>query len=222
MIQVQDIMDRLTFGELASVHIAGFEDGGVQPEHYKAMITHLQAALTSLYKKFNLKMAEVIVILNPNQSIYHISSEYDYVMGRLNSGFLDDILVVTEIYDQSGKLIWLNGGEENSISMIGQTTIQVPAGLHTTHLNVVYKAAHPKLDVNAAPKDLKVELTEAFIEPLIYYIAQRVFPTNSIEGMSQGTKYLQMYEMACQELIDNGLVISNSAATTQFEKTGFM
>lgn len=73
---LQEIYDQLTFGELSQVKMGNAPEGQITPENKRRVIGHIELGLTALYKRFRLKENELLVLLHPKQHIYKLKYEH--------------------------------------------------------------------------------------------------------------------------------------------------
>jgi len=73
---LQDIYDQLTHGELAQVSLGDTNTGKMTEENKAKVIGHINLGLMDLYKKFRLKENEIYVMLHPERNVYYIDNKY--------------------------------------------------------------------------------------------------------------------------------------------------
>ena len=68
---LQDIFDKLTFGELSQIGVSG-NGTGISQEDYPKLISHVNLGLTDLYTKFPLREREVVIQQYDEISFYEL------------------------------------------------------------------------------------------------------------------------------------------------------
>ena len=66
------LFEHLTYSELSTLAIGGYDDGEVPPEDYKKIIVNANLALIELYKRFPLSVREVVIQLRSNITEYQL------------------------------------------------------------------------------------------------------------------------------------------------------
>lgn len=243
--KLQEVFDQLTSGELSQLVIGGTESGVISPTKYPAMVNHVNLALRTLYRRFNLKEGRVKIGL--------IAGRYDYPMVRkfaVSTGagaskfiqdsqaapFLEDILKINRVLASSGFEFALNIIDDPfSINTPTVNSLRVPKDIveppteliedmRTTTLEVVYRAAHPILsNEDVDPEVLDIELPYSHMEPLLYFVASRIHtPAGISNEANMGNIYYAKYEGACQELEAKGIQIDQGSMGTKLEAKGFV
>jgi hypothetical protein len=98
--------------------------------------------------------------------------------------------------------------------------------LKTDTLEVVFRAAHPKIiveDNDIEPDMYELELPDTHLEPLLFFVASRVHTPAGLGGEDNtGNLYFQRYEMACQALENQNLQIDKGAQYNRIERNGWV
>ena len=189
---LQEIFDLLTFGELAQLSIGGGEAGVINDSNMAKVLPHINLGLTSLYKRFKLKQASMVLPLVNGQSIYNITQP--------------DVIKIEEIQSPIGKVLSLNDPTDvNGCFTTSDRTLVVKDSFTHAYLTIIYRANHPKLQADDGYVDidtLLIELPDSYIEPLLYFVAARLLSSTGsgqFEGLAT-MQYMQKYENACQQL----------------------
>lgn len=189
---LQEIFDLLTFGELAQLSIGGGEAGVINDSNMAKVLPHINLGLTSLYKRFKLKQASMVLPLVKGQSIYNITQP--------------DVIKIEEIHSPIGKVLSLNDPTDvNGCFTTSDRTLVVKDSFTHSYLTIIYRANHPKLQADDGYVDidtLLIELPDSYIEPLLYFVAARLLSSTGsgqFEGLAT-MQYMQKYENACQQL----------------------
>lgn len=210
---LQDIYDQLSYGELRLLFLGqdpDNPDAGMPESQFMQMLPTVQLGLTALHKRFALREGRVVLPLVADQASYVLKSK-----GDLANTFGDDILDVDRVYGvyQEEKYeIPLNEiNNTASIRTATATTLLVPTGdkeapwlKETSELEVVYRQDHPtirKYLANVSPLTVKVDLPITHLEPLLLFIASRIYnPVGMMNDFHEGNNYAQKYELACVQL----------------------
>jgi hypothetical protein len=245
---LQEIFDQLTYGELSQLAIGGGEAGQVSEENYVRVVPHVNLALTTLFKRFYLKEGRLRVQLVPGKKSYVLHSKYaesnaaslepvKYLLDS-DSPFQDDLFKIEQVTTDSGSELFLNNAASSySLKTPTQNTLEVPEDivaqgtqlpdwLKTDNLNVVYRANHPKIVVGDAgiyPPDVNIELPDSHLEALLMFIASRVNnPIGMTNEFHAGNSYYAKYERACQELEGQNLQTDQGSQNTRLRSNGWL
>lgn len=245
---LKEIFDQLTYGELSQISIGGGAAGQIRPEDYAKLVAHTNLGLTALYKRFNLKVGRFTLQLQPGLLTYQLNSAYCQSNSRSKVAtkyindtampFKDNLLKVEYVFAETGFEFSVNNPVDLlSINTPSQRVLTVPADivakldtlpdeLKTDTLEVVFRANHPKIltdEGEIEPEETELELPETHVEPLLLYIASRVHTPAGIGGEDNtGNIYYQKYEMVCQELENQNLQIDKGAQYNRIEKNGWV
>lgn len=245
---LKEIFDQLTYGELSQISIGGGAAGQIRPEDYAKLVAHTNLGLTALYKRFNLKVGRFTVELQPGLLNYQLNSAYCKSNARSKQvlkyiddtamPFKDTLLKVEYVFAETGFEFSVNNPVDLlSMNTPSQRVLTVPADivakldtlpdeLKTNTLEVVFRANHPKIltdEGEIEPEETELELPETHVDALLYYIASRVHTPAGIGGEDNtGNIYYQKYEMVCQELENQNLQIDKGAQYNRIEKNGWV
>lgn len=245
---LQEVFDQLTYGELSQLSIGGNEAGAISASNYNRMVPHVNLALTALYKRFPLKEGRLTVELQSDRTTYPIQSKYAvssrssreavrYIKDSTNSKFLDDIHKIERVCTSLGFEFSLND-ESDPYSMltpsatvlevpkaIAEQSVDLPDQLKTQFLVLVYRANHPKIVADGTylePETIQLELPESHLEPLLLFIASRIHtPTGMTNETNMGNTYYTKYEAACQQLEVTNLRVDQGSQNTRLQRNGW-
>lgn len=159
--------------------------------------------------------------------------------------FKEDLLKVIRVVNDKGFEFSLNDlGDPYTIKTPDEKTLLIPerivqqaAGLpdnlKSDTLQIFYRANHPNLAKAYGPYDLQsvtldpgvsdIELPDAYLEALCYYIASRINnPIGMTNEFHAGNSYYQKFELACQQLEQFGYQIDSSDSTDRLRQKGFV
>jgi len=247
---LQDIFDDLTYGELSQLYMGGDEStGGIREADKPRIISHTKRGLTALYKRFRLKENEVTINLQSTVYTYRLHS--DFAVSNTDSteavkylddavdAFTDRVLKVEEVFDITDPdnildLLLNKRNDPCSIRTPKATVLQIPEILIdkdgtepvATTLRVVYRANHPKIDPilgQYVSFTEELELPEAFNQALLYFIASNIMnPVGMANEFHAGNSYYAKYENECMRLEADNYQIDNIGYETKFQDRGFV
>lgn len=246
---LQEVFDQLTHGELSQLSIGGNEAGLINPANYNRLVPHVNLGLTQLYKRFSLKEGRLTLELQSNRTVYPIHSKYAvssrssrepvrYIKDSLAAPFKDDIHKIEKVVASSGYEFSLND-ESDEYGMftpsatvlrvpldVAEQSMDLPDEIKTTLVEVVYRANHPLIIADGAdlePELIELELPYSHLEPLLLFIASRVHtPTGMTNEANLGNTYSAKYEAACQLLEFKGLQVDQGSQNSRLERNGWV
>lgn len=246
--KLQEVFDQLTAGELSQISIGGGTAGQIRPEDYGKVVSHVNLGLAAIYQRFNLKEGRFVIELQQGLTVYQLNSQYCQSNARsrqplkyindLAFPYKDTLLKVEHVFAESGFEFGVNNAvDAYSMNTPSQRVLVVPADivakketlleeLKTDTLEVVFRAAHPKIiveDNDIEPDMYELELPDTHLEPLLFFVASRVHtPAGLGNEDNTGNLYFQRYEMACQALENQNLQIDKGAQYNRIERNGWV
>lgn len=247
--KLQDIFDQLTYGELSMLNLAERVDGAIDETHYPKLLAFVNLGLDALYKRFDLKIGKVDLILLPDTSTYFIESRF--VIGNRKSRegirylqedpytpFIDDVLKIEKVFTKDKVPLFLNQWG-NPYSILNKTVtrlevpvdianqeVSLPEELKTPYLTLEYRAKHPKLVIPMGyfdPARVNIELPDAYLQALLLFIASRAHSPMGMVGEGQvGAMWFTRYEAECARLEAENLDIDVGGETHRFERGGWI
>lgn len=250
MITLQEIFDRLTFGDLSHIALGGAALGQIESKNYPHVINCLNGALTALHKRFLLRTAEITV-----QQIVGITTYYlrkartistgtlpKYILDTVDNPYTEDLFKIESILNASRVPFIINDAsisvskpvyDQNSV-IIQTSPIYTPA-FDTIFLTpadpveqfiVQYRANYPRILITDTidPTAIEVNISDAYIDALSLSIAARVYtPLTSGDGqMSAASIYAIQYEAECKRLENEGMAIEDRTEPDRFERNGWV
>lgn len=245
--KLAEIYTQLTHGELSQLAIGGSEQGEINENNYDRILSHVNLALTALFKRFPLKEGRLTLALQPGRYTYPLKQAYavsnvastEPVKYILDAGdpFLEDILKVESIFTDAGYELGLNNEADPYAVMTPSASVlripawivnqgpDLPEELKTTNLEVVYRANHPIITSDASfdPGNFEVELPYSHLEPLLLYIASRLHnPIGMTNEFHTGNSYAAKYELACQALETTNLGVDQGSQPDRITRGGWI
>jgi hypothetical protein len=228
-----EIFDQLTYGELGQINIGGATMGEIVSNNYPAMVSHLNTGLTRIHTRFDLKEGEVIIqqyeeitdyILRPKYTMSTGTAPNKYIVDSVALPFADDILKIEQAFDEEGKEIALNRpGDDFSYFTPGFDTLQIPEPNNSNATSVIYRARHAKISsVDIDPDTTLIDIPEAFMEPIVYFMASRVFSSRgSTEFGNESAMHFARYDAACVALETYGAINKTIDEGSHFVRGGW-
>lgn len=246
--QLTEIFNQLTYGELSQLSIGGGDTGEISEKNYAQILAHINLGLTALYKRFPLKESRLTIELQAGRFTYPLHSSYAQSNARSRelvkyiadaaSPFKDDIHKVETLYTDEGYEVGLNdGASPYSVMTPSAAVLRVPASivakapdlppeLLTSSLEVVYRANHPLITLDALDfgiDTVSVELPYSHLEPLLLFIASRVNnPLGMVNEFNVGNNYAAKYEQACQLLEVSNLRVDQNSQPDRLHRSGWV
>lgn len=208
-ITVEDLFQRLSFGELSNLAMAVDATGTIQAARRPQVIHFANEALTRLYSKFLLEEG---------------STEITVVDGQISYPLPLDALQVLEVYDSFGLSVPLNNRTDPDKMIVTPTgrTLTISNAEPDTVLEVVYQAKHAVLA--AEPLDQQIFLPDGLYEALTSYIAAKMWGNlNTPEAMATSAMHQARYDAICNEGIQEGWINSgNLIRNVKFRNRGWV
>jgi hypothetical protein len=233
---VSEFLERLSFGQLSNLSIAGEGDGTIKPAKIPAIIQHLNTALLRIYTRFTLAEKEMIVVLLEDRTSYKLHSKFamsrqtefptiePHILDAEHDKFEDDLIRVLSVKKTGGIYLPLNDdGLPGSLYTPMVDVLQVPDPWPGAPLFVTYQAKHEKLTPTGDFMNKEIDLPAVLEDAALSYVAHKVFfHMSGQEHAATAAGHLSNYESICQEVIANDLVSASEAPTnTKFELRGF-
>lgn len=233
--KLSELFAQLSYGELRQTHIGNDGCGDLDPKYYKEIISHINLGLSDLHKKFPLRTQEVFIQQYSHISIYHLdrryaetntesTEPYKYIKDSVDEPFLDDAIRIERVYDENGDEFYINDGTNGwSVFLPNHLSIQHPQPDDANTMSVIYRANHVKIAPNVDPDEQEITLPQVFIQPLLYYVAGRVFAgMNSGDSWGTSANYMSMYENACNDLKFYGVYNVENDSSTRIKDNGWV
>lgn len=246
---LQEVFDQLTHGELSQLSIGGNEAGVINSANYNRLVPHVNLGLTALYKRFPLKENRLSLELQSTRTTYPLHSNYAvssktskeavrYIKDTASTAFKDDIHKIERVYAESGYEFSLNDDTDPyGMFTPSATVLRIPTDITTQSMDlpdelksslveVVYRANHPLVIADGAdlePDMIELELPYSHLEPLLLFIASRIHtPTGMMNETNMGNTYFAKYEAACQQLEMTNLRVDQGSQNSRLYQNGWV
>ena len=234
---LSDIFNDLRHGELLHMYMGGSEIDGIAAEDWPKLVSHINMGLTALHKRFPIRFQEVIIQQYEEIQTYYLRSKYavsnllsnepvKYLMDSDYEPFKDNVLKIESVFSEYGEERPINDDNNNRSVFTPQfDAVTKPYNVSENAMAVVYRANHDKIIVtdDFNPDAIEVDLPITLIEPLLFFVANRV-----LNGMGAGNNiqeanhFLSKYELACAQVEMYGLVNKESPSNIRLEKSGWV
>jgi hypothetical protein len=242
---LQEIFTHLAAGPLSQLSIGGQGAGVINEANQAKVIPHIDLALKALYKRFALKEGRVLLQPVADQETYYIVRKYAvtanapvanrYLKDTAAAPFKGDVLKIERVLTDASEALALNvEGDRYAAHTPTANALQLPLDvvnqvdslpdwLKTTQLQLVYRAGHARLEVDADLESDLVQLPDTHLEPLLYFVASGLhMPTGMSAQEKAGNPYMVQYELACQALENQGYQKDQSAGRDLLHERGFV
>lgn len=247
---LQDILDQLTYGELREIALGTGEpneDGGMPKDSVTRLFPLIKLGLTELHKRFLLRENDLTIELQAGKVTYVLADKFAESNTTSNEAvkyikdvaapYENDLMKIERIfgtYLEKEYEIPLNVVDDpSSIRLTSQTTFIIPDDtelapwlLETTELRLTYRADHPELNKNTAialPTRTEIFLPVTHLEPLLYYVASRVFNATGMSAeFHDGNNYASKFEAACQLLRIENHQLDRNRISYAVERNGWV
>jgi len=233
---LSEIFDHLTYGELSQLAIGGNNTDGIKEADYKAIVGHINLALTELYKRFPLKLNSVAIQLYDHITNYKLHSDYaitnesstetyKYIIDSPYYPFTDDVLMIERVINENAEELPLNDTNEYySLFTPMYNVVQVPYPDLDNAIEVQYKAAPTKIDTTVDgfdPDTTEVVIPNHMLEPLLTYVAYRIYTGNKLNKGSDISNLYSKFNALCAEIDYKGLVNKDINTNLNFWRNGW-
>lgn len=197
---LQDLFDALNAGELRLNFLADDDNGVVDTDNKRKLLSLTRRALTALHTRFDLRINSTLIPLVDGQESYLLDELTYPGLLKIERIQVEDTFGNFKVQPLNQKQNILSFQSSNYRSI----TLPFTFNPRPTEILVEYRDDHPPLleDVMyELPEDVAIELPRPFLEPLVLYIAAKVHAGNgAADGIDMSTALQTQYEMACQKL----------------------
>lgn len=205
-------------------------------QNVQKIMTHVNLGLKELYKRFFLQSKQIIIQQYDHIETYTLdrrfafsnkdsAEPYRYVMDSVFEPFCDDVLKIEQVFDEGGRELYLNDRSQPwSVYTPAYNKVQVPYPMWCNTLSVHYRASHPTVVFKPGdnPYEIELNIPEALLEPLLYYVAGRAFSTLVTDEGQQGMQFMQKYEASCMRAEKLGLQVTPMFGNHRLDQNGWV
>lgn len=222
-----EILDSLAGSELANLNCV--VDGVVLEAKIPAIVTAINLGLVKLYTRFQLKKRLLSISVVSTQLVYNLVSANavsvdvgGYILDA-DDPFTDDLIKILTITDSEGADVRFDGF--NGVMLLSPKSFRFAEAPEDDTYIIEY-VARPAKVVYVNDTDIEVDLPDAYLPPLLAYIASRFYSPVGIaldsNRSSLDVSYLQRYETECQLLENKGINTGNYLESDNFTQHGFI
>ena len=231
--KLSEILQQLTSGEFTSLFAGGIEQNRITPDQYPRVIPHINLGLIELYKRFPILLRTVIIQQNEAINRYHLEYRYaqtnttstepvKYIMDTTYEPFRDDVLKIERVFNEDGQELYLNDPKAIwSVYTVGHKTIQIPYPDRENILEIEYRAS-PELISLEPDLEKEIYLSYTFLEPLLFYMAARIYTALDTDNNQSGQLYYQKFEQSCKKIESLGLVNTDNTSNYRLEENSWV
>jgi len=245
---LSDLFDQLTYGELSQLEMGGVDEVGIESKDYKRIIPHINLALTELHKRFLIRKEEVVLDCFDHIEDYTLHSRfavtntaspepYKYIHDSEYEPFQDNVIKIEKVFNEDGQELYLDETDPYiirtelnlttqkrwSVHTLNYNTIQIPYPMHENALFVEYRAEHEKIQIAGLdPTKVEVKIPSYLLEPLLLYIAGRVYSNLGGNSAQEGIAYMGRFEASVATIDRLNLVNKANATNQKLEVNGWV
>lgn len=222
-----EILDSLAGSELANLNCVS--NGAVIEAKIPAIVTAINIGLVKLHTRFQLKKRLLSLTVTSGRLVYELNSSNavsvnvgGYIQD-VDDPFTDDLIQILTMTTAAGDNIRFDGF--NGVMLLNPKTFRF-AKAPNNDTYVIKYVARPTKVVYVNNTNIEVDLPDAYLPPLLAYIASRFYSPVGIaldsNRSSLDVSYLQRYETECQLLENKGINTGNYLESDNFTQHGFI
>lgn len=222
-----EILDSLAGSELANLNCVS--NGAVIEAKIPAIVTAINIGLVKLHTRFQLKKRLLSLTVTSGRLVYELDSSNavsvnvgGYIQD-VDDPFTDDLIQILTMTSTAGDTIRFDGF--NGVMLLNPKTFRF-AKAPNNDTYVIKYVARPTKVVYVNNTNIEVDLPDAYLPPLLAYIASRFYSPVGIaldsNRSSLDVSYLQRYETECQLLENKGINTGNYLESDNFTQHGFI
>ena len=188
---VRQIVDQAKAGELNGLAVVSKED---------VIVGYLNLGVLELYKRFQLKVEEVVIPLVEGVDIYTLPNDFMWlvtVYGEVDVRSTESVNILP-VNDEDSPL---------SVNTVGWNKIQVPVSVGGAYISVIYVASPEVYSISNMEEN--VELPAQMIEALLSYIGYRANSAIDTGIQTEDSVWYQRFEHSCDKLKEYGMFNSD-------------
>ena len=232
---LSEVLDQLEHGELFQIALGGDETNDITACNLPNVLPHINLALKELYKRFPLKIGDVIIDLHDQIQTYYLDPKYSrsnkestepikYIHDSRYQPFKGGVNKIEFVYDEIGRELFLNNSEEYwSLYTPSYNAIQVPLPDVANSLVIHYRASHDNILLeDLDPKTEDVNIPPGYLEPLLFYVGSRIFTSLNGDQSAEGNNYMQKFEQSCAKISELNLMNGDNTTNVKLDKAGWV
>jgi len=219
-------------------------------QHVNLALTDLHTRLQLRRGTVDIKVLPEIEIyeIHSKRGVYWGSESICYLLDFPDAAFPDNVIKIERIYSKQAlekrqklhqnrfnikncseskapeELPLNDFNRPDSFHELSNTTVRIPPSYPYPTFSVDYRANHQVLSLDDCSDICKIEidLSMAFMEPLLLFIAHRAVRTLNSDGLAEQNNYYQMYEAAIQRLINLSQDIGMNSTNLKLDCNGWV
>lgn len=216
--KLKDLINILRYGELTNI---SWDNESRIPQ----VIAQINLGLLNLYSKFPILEKSIAIAQYPHISIYNLTSQYartntestetyKYILDTQLDPFKDDILQITAATDEFGRSIPLNDDNApDSWFLPAYNQLQIPNAALDETAFLIYRAKPEYIDPETKDLDIEVFMPQYLVDPLVNYVAYKIFIGMGGENAQIAAIYQQLYEKQCMDIANSNLLNNSNSVT---------
>ena len=233
---LKELLDDLTYGELANLAVGGGEQGCIAEKDYPKILSHLNLGLTALHRRLPIRHDEVLVQQYENIDTYYLRTPYAATSGSAES---IKYLLDTVAKPFSGKVFKIETatGQDGTDYELNQGLLEIPIWVQKFDtlemqcstpeiVKIGFRGGHPDVLMSADfdPGNVEIDLPEQYRHALLCYIASRAYTPIVQDGETGGGNvFNKMFEYQCSLLKKENLGLDRlPESVNKFESRGFV
>lgn len=223
-----EILDLLVSSELAN--LAYVENNQIVESKIPNIVNAINLGLIKLYTRFKLRKDYLFLNVSSTIDTYELITSKTVSGNNVGAYILDtdnpytgNLLEVLTVVSSDGVGYNLDGSD--GLCLLKTNTLKFTSTPTTAIYTVEYLALPDKV-VYVNSTDIEVNLPDAYISALLYFIASRFMSPVGISfdanRSSMDVNYIQRYEAECQQLESKGIDIDLSLDNSLFYQRGFI
>lgn len=236
MITLREILDNLTYGELAHVAIGNAALGTIIDKDYPRVVSCLNGALTAVHKRFLLRTGEVSLQQETGRSTYYLRTEHTvsagsplltkYVIDSVDDPFVGNIFKIEKVFASDGSELIINDSLQEYPIYTPNFDTLVMEFLLPDLVKVTYRADHPRIKVVTGfdPEQVQLHIPTSILDAISLNVAARIYsPLTAGDGeRSAASAFNYAYELECKRLENEGMSLDVDSADNRFEDRGWV
>ena len=206
---VENLLQKLSFGPLSELAIAGDGSGVVPTPNIPKIILRVNNALSALYTRFPLEKKAIVIETRNGLWAYPLRREFaitsdstepnKFIIDSPAQPFLGDVLMVDGIANAENCALPFNvANDEESWHKVSYDTISSNHINDQERLFVHYRARHFEFDLNKPELETEIRIPSSLEAALLAHIAGNIYANMSMEGaLAKAQAHLSNYENEC-------------------------
>lgn len=240
--QVKDLFQDLSYGELSSHAVVNDTTGTITSTKIPKMLALTNAALLELHTKFDLRVESLLLQSYDNISTYYLRPEYalsnptvgrKYILDSNRNPFVGNIIKILGITNERGDPLPMNDAEQwasvftpmfDTVELTHPGSCQIFEVCYTTTHNQLELIRDTEVTDYEATLDQEIYLPPVLHEALRLLVAKKIFSGMSGQDSTSKTQELTatLQSMFMDIQTKNLLLDSVTSTNIKFTRRGFI